>query len=77
MMNVIARSGNVASYFKATTCTVSSGLNPAAIAIPVKGEKLQVKPTPLVLTKRNVNDVLFSGKIGVQSGIGGNIIDQG
>lgn len=71
MINVIARASNVAPYFKATTQSVSSGLKPIATAIPVKCEKLRVQSVSHTFTKQRLNEVLFTGKIGIQSGVAG------
>lgn len=71
MINVVAKSGNLAPYLKVTQQVVASGIKPIAPAIPNKGKKVVVAHGVSPITSYGLSKGLPLGPMSVTSGPGG------
>lgn len=71
MINVVAKSGNLAPYLKATQQVVASGIKPLAPAIPKQGKKVVVATGVSPITSYGLSKGLPMGPMSVVSGPGG------
>ncbi|KAK7874018.1 hypothetical protein R5R35_013424 [Gryllus longicercus] len=69
MINVVARTSNLAPYLKSTTQVVASGLKPLAAPVPVVSDKVNSQPAPTYLTSYSLSQQLPKGYVSVKSGV--------
>lgn len=69
MINVVARTSNLAPYLKSTTQVVASGLKPLAAPVPVASDKVISQPAPAYRTNYSLSQQLPKGYVSVKSGV--------
>lgn len=70
MMNVVAKTGQLSTYLKASSQVVASGLKPLAAGVPGK-TKQTVQPEPERLTSYTLSKISPTGNIRISSGPAG------